>query len=401
MADPRQSDNKWGLLPAEVKRIITAREWTNTANLKARLSGNKSFPIKLSLRPPPARAAIADLHHFQQFVEQWRCFHQQKFVQWQSKNFRNLLNQSIPKLFVLSNMADLIEFIGGEAKVRTQIWSANMSPLLKLDKDIYPALVKHLHIIEQISVEDAQLLAELLSQLSPQMGAGQYLRSLPLVGVDTKFLENHQALVADLLDILHQGAVSTAGGLLPWLGCVANPKGWLTIRPLCDSAAANMGNFPLLQIAGDLLQQCKLPAANILIVENLQSGLGLPELTDTIAIIGCGKNTAWLNAAWLNDKRVAYWGDIDTWGLLILSDVRARLGNIIPLMMDHETLHLHEDRMVTEPTSVDNCPPFLTASETKLFHDLKSNCFKASRLEQERLSADYIQRKLQEWLSNA
>ena len=399
MIDKQRADREWGLLPAAVKRIVIRREWANITNLKARLSGNKPFPIRLGLKPPAARAAIADLGHFQRFIEQWRSFHPQIFIQWELKKFRNLSEQSIPKSFVLNNIAELIEFVGDDAITRSRIWSENMSPLLKLDKRIYPALVKHLDTIEQISSVEAQLLADLVVQLSQKMGTGQYLRALPLTGVDTKFLENHQTFIADVLDILHQGEISAAGGLFSWLGCLSNPKNWLTVRPLCESAISNMGNFPVLQIPSDMLRQCKLPARNILVVENLQSGLGLPELDDTIAVIGCGRNIAWLNAAWLKDKRIAYWGDIDTWGLSILSDARAKLGSITALMMDHETLRLHEERMVSEPESVKNCPQFLTEREAQLFHDLKSACFKASRLEQERLSANYIQDKLQAWAS--
>ncbi len=391
----------WGLLPADVKRIIVRREWGCMASLKARLLGRKPFPIRLGLRPPEGRAAITDLPHFQKFVAQWHAFHQQKFVQWQSKKFRDLSEQLVPKSFMLADIQALIEFVGEEAIARSHTWSENMSPLLKLDERIYPALVKHLDVIEQLSSVDATLLADLMRQLSPQMGAGKYLRALPLLGVDTKFLEPHQTLITDVLDILHKGEVSTAGGLLAWLGCSSNPKGWLTVRSLCKKTIANMGHFPILQLPSDRLKQSILPAANILIVENMQSGLGLPELEDTIAIMGGGKNVAWMVAKWLNNKRVAYWGDIDTWGLSILSDVRAKLNDVTALMMDHKTLHQHEERMVIEPQPVAHCPQFLSASEAQLFHDLKSGCFKASRLEQERLSADYIHCQLQSWLSGS
>lgn len=69
-------------------------------------------------------------------------------------------------------------------------------------------------------------------------------------------------------------------------------------------------------------------------------------------------------------------------------------------MMDLETLKLHEDRMVEERKSLENCPEHLTDIERKLFNDLKSGAFKAPRLEQERLSADYIQHTLEDWLSD-
>ncbi|WP_446940887.1 Wadjet anti-phage system protein JetD domain-containing protein [Pseudomonas aeruginosa] len=42
--------------------------------------------------------------------------------------------------------------------------------------------------------------------------------------------------------------------------------------------------------------------------ENLQAGYGLPELPGTIAVFGGGANTAWLQAEWLKDRRIGYWG---------------------------------------------------------------------------------------------
>jgi hypothetical protein len=274
-----------------------------------------------------------------------------------------------------------------------------MAPLLELPGgNIYPVLVKHLSTIEDMPYENCILLKSLTEQLSPNMGAGDYLRALPLVGVDTKFLEGYQPLISDLLNIIHGGEVSQKGGLLDWLGCLENPKGWICVRPLCCDTENKMGGFPMMQLSIDVLNRYELPATNILVVENTQSGLGLPRLNDTIAVFGGGRNIAWMDAAWLKSKNVAYWGDIDTWGLSILSDVREKLPTITPLMMSLEAIKNFEERMVIEPEPVDSCPVELNDSEREIFFGLKSGRFRSSRLEQERLSPDYILLKLQEWL---
>lgn len=44
-------------------------------------------------------------------------------------------------------------------------------------------------------------------------------------------------------------------------------------------------------------------------------------------------NLEWLRDAWLQDRRIAYWGDLDTWGLLMLSRARERQPHLeSPLM---------------------------------------------------------------------
>ncbi|MBS9434780.1 DUF3322 domain-containing protein [Photorhabdus hainanensis] len=394
-----QYEVRWGLLPAQVKSIIRQREWDNRSSLKDRLLGNKAFPIRVGLKPPKGNSAILDIAHFQRFIDEWRSFPYQDVVEWSSKNFRELSEQRIPTFVVIESMRHLIQFLGNDALSRSKVWERNMKPFLRIDKDLYPALVKCIDIVEKLSLRDAELLAKLLPQLKQGLGEGQYLRALPLIGIDTKFLENHQILIEELADIIHKGAVSASGGLIAWLGCAINPKGWLTIRPLCHAATAALGGMPILQIPGELLRKHELPASNILVVENLQSGLSLPEMPDTIAVIGGGKNIAWMDAAWLRSKRVGYWGDIDTWGLFILSDARNKFVDIEPLMMDVETVKAHEDRMVPEPNPVESNPSSLNEDETNLFNNLISGRFQSSRLEQERLSSDYIRNKLMNWLS--
>ncbi|MCT8351779.1 Wadjet anti-phage system protein JetD domain-containing protein [Photorhabdus kayaii] len=394
-----QYEVSWGLLPAQVKSIIRQREWDSLPSLKARLLGIKAFPIRVGLKPPKGNSAILDIVHFQRFIDEWKSFPHQDVVEWSSKNFRELSEQRIPTFVVIESMQCLIQFLGSDALSRSKVWERNMKPFLWVNKDLYPALVKCIDIVEKLSLRDAELLAKLLPQLKQGLGEGQYLRALPLIGIDTKFLENHQILIEELADIIHKGAVSASGGLIAWLGCSINPKGWLTIRPLCRAAMAAFGGIPILQIPGELLRQYELPASNILVVENLQSGLALPEMPDTVAVIGGGKNIAWMNAAWLKGKRVGYWGDIDTWGLSILSDARDKFMDIEPLMMDVETVKAHEDRMVPEPNPVESNPTLLNEDEAKLFNDLISGRFQSSRLEQERLSSDYIRNKLMNWLS--
>ncbi len=177
------------------------------------------------------------------------------------------------------------------------------------------------------------------------------MRALPLQDVDTKFIEEHAAPLIDLLDCLHASAVTHAGGLLAWLGCRANPGGWLQVRPLCSQSRERMAGLPLLQLDTQTLREYPLPAARILIVENKQSGYALPALDDTIAVFGGGRNTAWMEAKWLNTKQIGYWGDIDSWGLAILSEARQRKPQLQALMMDEATVRQHQTRMIDESES--------------------------------------------------
>src|SRR5690606_24335361 len=139
-----------------------------------------------------------------------------------------------------------------------------------------------------------QLLIQLIAQLKPNLGEGHYLRALPLHHVDTKFLEKNLALVEAICDVLYQGEVQATGGLLTWLNCLDHPKGWLMIKPLCAKVQQSLGGLPVFQLSTSVLIQFELPAKHIIVVENIQSGLALPALQNSIVVCGGGKNIKWL-----------------------------------------------------------------------------------------------------------
>ncbi|PKM34967.1 MAG: hypothetical protein CVV06_18795 [Gammaproteobacteria bacterium HGW-Gammaproteobacteria-10] len=389
--------NRWGLLPDDVLAQLRTREWLNAENLRGRLSGDRPFPIRIALKAPTGAQALADLERFRRFVESWKHWPNQSQVDWQTKKFQQLGEQMLPVAVQIDSMRALIEILGPKAEARKQRWEQLMRPLLNLDVRLSTVLIKQLSVLESMAPDDSALLAQLLPQLHRGMGQGAYLRALPLKGVDTKFVETYQGLIEALADRLHEGEVTEQGGLSNWLACNANPSGWLLVRPLCRQSRERLAGLPILQMDTRTLQSHALPAGRILVVENKQSGYALPELDDTIAVFGGGRNTAWMEAAWLRQKRMTYWGDIDSWGLTILSDARRRQPHLRALMMDEMTVLEHRNRMVEEDSPQLRLPEYLTEAERQLFERLQNRHYERTRLEQERLAPDYIRACLLGW----
>lgn len=388
----------WGLLPKAVIAELERREWLSNANLRARLCGERSFPLRVSLKAPNEAQALADLEHFRTFIAEWKAWRFPEQLEWQRKKFHRLGEQDVPTVLQIASMPALIAVLGQDAEARSRRWQERMQPLLAFDQRLAKALLKHLDTIENMTLDNARRLAQALPQMQRGLGRQAYLRALPLHGVDTKFVEDHAALLADLLDSLRDGAITVAGGLLAWLSCRENPGGWLQVRPLCRHSRERLAGLPLLQLDTQTLREYALPASRILIVENKQSGYALPELDDTIAVFGGGRHTAWMDAEWLKEKRIGYWGDIDSWGLAILSEARGRQPHLTALMMDEATVSLHHNRMVDESESYPTVPAHLTDAERQLFDRLKNRDYGKNRLEQERLAADYVLERLQDWV---
>lgn len=387
----------WGLLPDDVRGVLRKVEWDHPQHLRKRMLGERPFPIQINLRPPSGKEALEDIVGFHAFVDSWQKWPDQSQLSWNDVQYAQLGKQRVPAQFVLDSIQSLILFLGDDAVRRSNRWQQLISPVLSVNQCLYPILVRQLKKLEQLSHVDTKMIALLLPQLYRGMGRGTYLRALPVVGVDTKFIETHQSLIALLLDELHGGAVSGHGGLLPWLDCVEAPGDWLLVRPLCSKTRQVLGGIPILRMPTAALLATPLPGERVLVVENDQSGYALPELPNTVAVIGGGRNLAWMAASWLGQRQIGYWGDLDSWGLVFLSEARQRQPHVESLLMDRETLSIHRDRMVQEPSPYPDMPEYLSEAELVVFQEIKDGVHGGTRLEQERVSADHMLARLSAW----
>ena len=391
---------KWGLLPNTVLGILHKKEWENRRNLKQRLLNQRPFPIEISLKVPTDQQARDNLGHFHAFFKAWTDFAYPELVEWQERQYRQLSEQRVPvklRIFSLQQLTELLE-----TEQQLENWLDKISSFLQQSfvhdrhqHRLFQTLIHHLEQIERYSQQEWQWLIQLIEQLKPNMGAGLYLRALPLSAVNTKFLEQNLLLTEVICNVLYDDEIVLAGGLLAWLDCLDSPKGWLTIKPVCPNVQEKLGGLPVFQLSTEVLDQFELPAERIIVVENIQSGLACPNLENSIVVCGGGKNISWMNAKWLQHKQVFYWGDIDSEGLNILSMVRQKIPHVIALMMDEATVLQFQNHMVDEPDSIFSEPQYLTADELKLFHDLRAQTFKNRRLEQERISVDWVHRYLE------
>jgi hypothetical protein len=127
-----------------------------------------------------------------------------------------------------------------------------------------------------------------------------------------------------------------------------------------------------------------------LIVENLNTGIALPDIDGTVAFMRLGlavdqlEGIGWLRGA----QQHLYWGDLDTHGFAILARARRRFPNTVLVLMDEETLLAHRKLWVREPTPCRvESPEGLTVAELAVYEGLRVNRWgERVRLEQERIA---------------
>ena len=238
--------------------------------------------------------------------------------------------------------------------------------------------------------------------LRTQAASGAWLREISAPGVDTKFVEQHHGLLAELL-IASDVEPAPVEGSPSAVGAFAQrfrlrvPERLVQVRFHAEFAGMpkglSEGGFRLGELAS-----LGIAVGTVVIVENLQTYLAWPVPYEGLVIWGAGYVVPRLSRVqWVRDAtRVVYSGDLDTHGLAILSGLRTGIRRVESLAMDRETLLAHRDRWVTEPTPTVARLPHLTPSETELYRDLVEDAYGPRiRLEQERLDWTYVEKLIE------
>ena len=256
-------------------------------------------------------------------------------------------------------------------------------------------LINNVRLLQDRSTQELQAALELAARLKPGEAQGRPLRLLAGHGIDTKFFERNRQLLVHLLDARFSGEVSEQG-LHNFLGATPDGEHWLLLVPLQQGLLP----FKVQQVRSlelSTLTQESIQASRVIVVENRQCWHQLPELPDTIAILGSGLDLDWLSADWMDNTDIAYWGDIDTWGLTMLARARQHRPELTALLMDQQTFdQCGQKNAVAEAVRAgDELPDELIDDEKELYRWLLSQ--EHGRLEQEYLPVELVHGVLRRW----
>lgn len=230
-----------------------------------------------------------------------------------------------------------------------------------------------------------------------------YIREIPL-GVHTKFIENNKALILSLLTCLKdddQQEVKVSD-FEKYCGLKEKPS-FVRLRSLDKSIALKITDLPISEVSLPLEDfehfesLCILKnVQKIFIIENEMVYLTFPPVKNTLCIWGHGFSvTSLKNCIWLKNYSLFYFGDLDEHGFLILSDFRKYFPNTKSFCMDKETLDTFDSfRAEGKSLPGESIPENLTWEEKVLFAELRADKGR-NRLEQERISMEYLKERLE------
>lgn len=387
--------------PADLRAQVQ-RLWDKGDLLRATVTDAIPWPLRLRLKTPTA----SDLSDRFEAVRDWvRTLRQtpQVRIEWREWNHRVQGTQRLPAAVWLDTLQAALDFIGKGRQAQ------RFAGLWQQTAGVQPALLAWLshRPIQALDLADRwERLLAIVAWLKAHPRPGVYLRQVDVPGVDSKFIEAHRGVLAELLDlalppeVIERDATGVAqftrryGFLdkpvrirfrlldptLPSLpGCPSSPQGLPDITLDAASFAA-----------------LKLPVERVFITENETNFLAFPAVANAIVIFGAGYGwEALARAVWLHRCQLFYWGDIDTHGFAILDQLRGYFPGAASFLMDRETLLAHRLHWGEEPEPVRHDLPRLTPEEAAVYDDLRFDRLQPRlRLEQERVGFGWMKERL-------
>lgn len=312
-------------------------------------------------------------------------------VELKEVNTRHAGVQSMPKKIEFETQADYLKFLKKEQEFvefqRMYVYTLRELPQLKewiLENPL--KLAKHLEVWKDL----LKVCQYFIQNPQPNL----YIRQLP-IAVHTKFIEQHQGILKDLLDeLLEDWAVNHVARRFEKRYYLKYDEPTVRLRILDETAMPNFPNYITdLSLTLSELQQLETLAYRVFIVENKQTFLAFPNVPNSVIIWGKGFGVELLKEVlWLNQKDIVYWGDMDVQGFQILSQLRAYFPQTKSLLMDKATFEAFGEFAVSGRASKVKHLANLTENEQAMFAFLQKA--ELGRLEQERVTHRYLLERL-------
>ena len=387
--------------PADLRDQVQ-RLWDQGRLLSALLERTSSFPLRLVLRTPGSEDCT---HRFDQ-VRAWSQTLQAAAPgRWrlELREWRHpvLGRNALPQQAWIDSVEQALQLLGRQQD------GERFLALAAQTRERLPALMTWL---QERPLKALQLagdwgrLLQVVAWLQAHPRPAIYLRQVDLPGVDSKFIENHRGVLAELLDrVLPPAAVDLrASGVAAFARRYGFREKPIRIRfRSLDPDYSPLGTRVQEDVAtdSDTLARLDPPVSRVFITENETNFLAFPAASGSLVIFGAGYGLEMLGRLpWLHARSVHYWGDLDTHGFAILDELRGWLPHTRSLLMDMATLLAHEAHWSEEASPTQRDLPRLLAQERIAYDALRWQRLapRALRLEQERIAFSALESALRD-----
>jgi hypothetical protein len=373
--------------------MITPKEILNKATRKyvdylcSLVQGNSFFPLII----PADKKVAADFA--EQHKELQTLISRSKdrigygySIEYQTVQTRKHGTQDVITAIVFTSETDYLQYLNKLEEVAR--FKEAIIQLLKWQPNLQEWLIKNPGAVFQYLPYWKGICA-VTDYLLQQDVSHHYLRSIP-VPVHTKFIKEKFTIIHSLLRYLHPNRFDTDRREPEMvLGLLRKPF-LFTLRWLDPTFATEYSSgMEVFATAVDHLKRVHWPVKRVIMVENETNLYLLPALADTLALVSSGKALHLLKEVPLfSQVALYYWGDLDEQGFVMLNDMRVYYPHIQSFLMDEQVVLLHQQELDTQPAIYKTRElPALTTDER---HAFKLIAWHNGRIEQERLSQEYV-----------
>ena len=305
-------------------------------------------------------------------------------IDWKTVKTKMLGTQGLPSKIKFETAEDFERFLQKVKEV--DVFRKNVA----LIKGRFPKLQCWIEKYPLKVIDNSEYWSDILKVLDyfsknpqPQL----YIRELP-IEVHTKFIEQHKALIGELLDIVIKEYINTNEKEFEKRYNLRYDEPTVRMR-LLDRTLAKKLFYGLddITIPISLFLKLQIPISKVYIVENKVNFLTFPLIPNSIVIWGKGYGVASIKESeLLKSTELIYWGDLDAQGFEILSQFRSYFGQVKSLLMDKATFDNYFEKECGTPSQI-NVKLNLTTEEEELYQYIKVNNY---RLEQEKIPQRYV-----------
>lgn len=376
-----------------------------------------TWPLSLTLNPPRRGDLDGALTKADEHIRAWTSFeqdHPRATVEWVTRRTK-VGPQEVPARLSVASPHLVAAIIGRQQHYATAItrWAA-----LSAAWPDHPRLRTALAEAIRLDDDDFNRALDVAAWLAEHPHSGLMPRQLPVEGIDTKWITSHSRLLTTLIgpgsDSMQAADPSPVSTTRADTRLVASAEGMpeteietaeqaatlnaLGLRPrptyvrvaLLDPAdRARFAGIQDLAVSSEQLARLTVQPRHLIIIENLETALTMPDMDGTVIVHSLGHNlTPLRDLAWAQHApQVTYWGDLDTEGFTILSAFRGLGYQAQSVLMDEATLVRYRHFAVEDTTTPNRGDlPNLTQAEYDTWQGLLSDRWgRRLRLEQERI----------------
>jgi hypothetical protein len=365
------------------------RLWNRGVTLREVVLPTGHFPLRVSITRPSAADLSDRFGEVRSWITELRS-HRGYRVEMTEVRTRQLGTNQVPKCVWIESPEDASELVGRLTELRT--FRSMIEATTQRLPELLSWLAKHPLQALELDASWARIL-DVVEWLRENPRPNLYLRQIDIPGVHTKFIEEHQSVFGQLFDLAlpSESVDPTATDRYSFCRRYGfRDKPSLVRFRVLDPELNFVPEFALADehhtFSSEDFSRVR-NVSHVFITENEINFLAFPNVKGSIVIFGAGFGFSFLAPSkWLHEIPIHYWGDIDTYGFVILDQLRAEFGHAQSLLMDVDTLLAHEQQWGFEPSPARHDLHRLTKAEVHLYNDLRDNRIRANlRLEQERI----------------